>query len=187
MRRLCPIKPLFRRSSCNKALLILLRIIKAHSCLNLVQIVLAQSGASYAMARKEELFSPEIMNRGVEQSGQYAGSPSFSVKVHRSLPDFLSSVKLKYVKLGYGYLINHGIHFIGLTILLIIFGAQVGNLSSSVFSSEYYILLFLVFFCLSLYVSFNLIPRSTYLVDFSCYLPPNEHKVCIYVYTYTFL
>ncbi|KAL6548138.1 hypothetical protein OROHE_009200 [Orobanche hederae] len=57
------------------------------------------------MARRsseEEYLSPEIVNRGVEGSGPYAGSPSFSVRVHRGLPDFLSSanLNLKYVKLG---------------------------------------------------------------------------------------
>lgn len=140
---------------------------------------------SSAMARRDEQFSPEIMSRGVEHSGPYAGSPSFSVRVHRSLPDFLSSVNLKYVKLGYGYLINHAIYFVGLPIVIMILGlaTHVGKLSWDVFSSEYHILLFLVFFCLSLYLCFNLTPRSTYLVDFTCYLPPNEHKV----YTHTSL
>lgn len=134
-----------------------------------------------AMARREEYLSPEIVNRGIKDSGPYAGSPSFSVRVHRSLPDFLSSVNFKYVKLGYGYLINHRIYVAGVPILLVLFGTQVGKLTWDVFSLEFYnlvnTLLLLGFLCLFVYVCLDLTPRSTYLVDFACYLPPNELKV----------
>ncbi|KAI3447274.1 hypothetical protein Pfo_003939 [Paulownia fortunei] len=133
------------------------------------------------MARGKEYLSPEIVNRGIKDSGPYAGSPSFSVRVHRGLPDFLSSVNLKYVKLGYGYLINHGFYFVGVPILLLVFGTQVGKLTWDVFSLEYYnlanTLLFLGFLCLFVYVYLDLTPRSTYLLDFACYLPPNELKI----------
>ncbi|KAF3437258.1 hypothetical protein FNV43_RR20011 [Rhamnella rubrinervis] len=46
------------------------------------------------MAREQEHFSAEIVKRGPN-----AGSFYFSVKVRHSLPDFLGSVNLKYVKL----------------------------------------------------------------------------------------
>ncbi|XP_057806568.1 3-ketoacyl-CoA synthase 15-like [Salvia miltiorrhiza] len=133
------------------------------------------------MARRaEEYLSPEIVNRGIEGSGPYAGSPSFSVRVHRGLPDFLSSVNLKYVKLGYGYLINHGFYFAWLPILLLVFGTQVG-IGKLVFRFQYYNLLntlvFLGFLSLFLYVCLDLTPRSTYLIDFSCYLPPDQLKI----------
>lgn len=63
------------------------------------------------MAREEQaLLSTEIVNRGVEPSGPDAGSPAFSVRVRRRLPDFLQSVNLKYVRLGYHYLISHGVY-----------------------------------------------------------------------------
>lgn len=134
--------------------------------------------------RSEEYLSPEIVNRGVEGSGPYAGSPSFSVRVHRGLPDFLGSVNLKYVKLGYGYLINHGFYFfyfVGLPVVLMIFGTQVSKLTWDVFTLEYYnlvnTLLFMGFLSLFVYVCLDLTPRSTYLVDFACYLPPDELKV----------
>lgn len=135
------------------------------------------------MTRKsEEYLSPEIVNRGIEDSGPYAGSPSFSVRVHRGLPDFLSSVNLKYVKLGYGYLINHGFYFAGLPVLLLV----IGKLTWDIFSLEYYNLvntiLFMGFLSLFLYLCLGLTPRSTYLVDFACYLPPNELKVCMCVH-----
>ena len=47
------------------------------------------------MASEREILSTEIVNRGIEDSGPYAGSLSFSVRVRRGLPDFLNSVKLK--------------------------------------------------------------------------------------------
>ena len=53
------------------------------------------------MARKQEQFSTEInVNRGLGNWGPTAGSFYFDVKVGPRLPDFLSSVNLKYVKLG---------------------------------------------------------------------------------------
>ncbi|KAH6797993.1 3-ketoacyl-CoA synthase 10 [Perilla frutescens var. hirtella] len=131
--------------------------------------------------RSEEYLSPEIVNRGIEESGPYVGSQSFSVRVHRGLPDFLSSVNLKYVKLGYGYLINHGIYFAGLPVLLLLFGTQVGKLTWDVFSLEYYnlvnTLLFMGFLSLFVYMCLDLTPRSTYLIDFACHLPPDELKI----------
>ncbi|KAL9149876.1 hypothetical protein ABFS82_12G133600 [Erythranthe guttata] len=137
--------------------------------------------------RREEYLSPEIVNRGINNSG----SPSFSVKVNRGLPDFLSSVNLKYVRLGYRYLINHGKYFAVLPVLLVIIGTQIGKLTwDGVFSLEYYnlvnTLLLSGFLSLFVYVYLDLTPRSTYLVDFACYLPPNELKVSIYLLS-TFL
>lgn len=141
------------------------------------------------MARRpEEYLSPEIVNRGIEDSGPYAGSLSFSVRVHRGLPDFLSSVNLKYVKLGYGYLINHGFYLAALPILVMLFGTQLSKLTWDVFSLEYYnlvnTLLFMGLLLLFLYVCLDLTPRSTYLVDFACYRPPNDLKVraCVHLF-----
>lgn len=137
-----------------------------------------------SMATREEYLSPEIVNRGINESGPYAGSPNFSVRVHRGLPDFLSSVNLEYVRLGYSYLISHGGYVVGFPILLAIFGTQVGRLiTMDIFSLECYnlvnIVMLLGFLCLFVYVYLDLTPRSTYLVDFACYLPPKELKVCV--------
>ncbi|KAL0333637.1 UNVERIFIED_CONTAM: 3-ketoacyl-CoA synthase 10 [Sesamum angustifolium] len=133
------------------------------------------------MATTQEFLSPEIVDRGIKQSGPDAGSPSFSVRVHRGLPDFLSSVNLKYVKLGYGYLINHGMYLMGVSILLMAFGTQVGKLTWDVCSLKYCNSMNMIplvgFLCLFVYVCHDLTPRSTYLVDFACYLPPNELKI----------
>ncbi|KAE8676113.1 hypothetical protein F3Y22_tig00111633pilonHSYRG00107 [Hibiscus syriacus] len=82
------------------------------------------------MARKEQdLLSTEIVNRGIESSGPNVGSLTFSVKVRRRLPDFLQSVNLKYVKLGYHYLINHGVYLATIPVLVLVFSAEVGSLS----------------------------------------------------------
>ncbi|KAI8526144.1 hypothetical protein RHMOL_Rhmol13G0286000 [Rhododendron molle] len=82
---------------------------------------------------EQDMLSTEIVNKGViESSGPNAGSLTFSVRVRRRLPDFVQSVNLKYVKLGYHYLINHGIYIATVPVLLVlVFGAEVGSLSSS--------------------------------------------------------
>ncbi|XP_073290427.1 3-ketoacyl-CoA synthase 15-like [Primulina huaijiensis] len=134
------------------------------------------------MASTREYFSSEIVNRGIEDLGPFAGSPSFSVRVRRGLPDFLSSVNLKYVKLGYGYLINHGIGFC--FVVAPVFVVLMGTLSGKLRWDDFYLkfevgkaLLYLGFLCLVVYVYLDLTPRTTYLVDFACCRPPNELKI----------
>ncbi|GFP82155.1 3-ketoacyl-coa synthase 15 [Phtheirospermum japonicum] len=63
-----------------------------------------------------------------------------------------------------------------------ILSTQVGKLTRDGFSLEYYnlvinTLLFLGLLSLLVFVVLDLTPRSTYLVDFSCYLPPDELKI----------
>lgn len=133
------------------------------------------------MARSEqEQFSTEIVNRGVEESGPNAGSFYFSVKVRPGLPDFLSSVNLKYVKLGYGYLLSHSFYFLVAPLLIVVFGFGVELIRK--FTSDPAGALFVAgLLGLVLYVYFHLTPRSVYLVDFACYRPPNELKVSSYI------
>ncbi|KAK9684004.1 hypothetical protein RND81_10G180000 [Saponaria officinalis] len=122
-----------------------------------------------------ENFSTKIVSKGVQNAGPYTGSLSFSVKVQRGLPNFLNSVNLNYVKLGYRYLINHGIYIVIAPIVAIIFSTQLRNLT---WDDLNYINTSIVgFMCLILYFYINLVPRSTYLVDFACYCPPVELKV----------
>lgn len=99
------------------------------------------------------------------------------------LPDFKQSVKLKYVKLGYHYLITHGMYLF-LTPLLGVVVAQIStfsfqdlcdlwdhlrfNLISVVLCST-----LLVFLC-TLY--FMTRPQPVYLVDFACYKPDEARK-----------
>ncbi|XP_039143501.1 LOW QUALITY PROTEIN: 3-ketoacyl-CoA synthase 11-like [Dioscorea cayenensis subsp. rotundata] len=99
------------------------------------------------------------------------------------LPDFKQSVKLKYVKLGYHYLITHGMYLF-LTPLLAVIIAQIStfsfqdlcdlwdhlrfNLISVVLCST-----LLVFLC-TLY--FMTRPQPVYLVNFACYKPDDARK-----------
>ena len=157
------------------------------------------------MARSEQdLLSTEIVNRGIESSGPNAGSLTFSVRVRRRLPDFLQSVNLKYVKLGYHYLINHGIYLVTIPVLVLVFSAEVGSLSREELWKKLWedarydlatVLSFFAVFVFTVSVYFMSRPRSIYLIDFACYRPNDDLKVkiisCMNVqldnYTYIFL
>ncbi|KAF1001697.1 3-ketoacyl-CoA synthase 11-like [Apium graveolens] len=101
----------------------------------------------------------------------------------RKLPDFKQSVKLKYVKLGYHYLITHGMYLF-LSPLVVILAAQLSTFSLQ----DIYILwdhlrfnLISVIVCSTLLVFLSTLyfltrPRPVYLVNFSCYKPEEERK-----------
>ncbi|KAL8536997.1 hypothetical protein ACS0TY_012253 [Phlomoides rotata] len=139
------------------------------------------------MAGEQDLLSTEIVNRGVESSGPDAGSMTFSVRVRRRLPEFVNSVKLKYVKLGYLYLINHGIYLATIPVLVLVFGAEVGTLSREELRRRIWdsaagydlaaVVAFLALFVFTLSVYFMSRPRSIYLLDFACYKPTDDLKV----------
>ncbi|KAE8710457.1 3-ketoacyl-CoA synthase 10 [Hibiscus syriacus] len=139
------------------------------------------------MARKEQdLLSTEIVNRGIESSGPNAGSLTFSVRVRRRLPDFLHSVNLKYVKLGYHYLINHGIYLAIIPVLVLVFSAEVGSLSREELWKNLWVdarydlatvLSFFSVFVFTVSVYFMSRSRSIYLIDFACYRPHDDLKV----------
>ncbi|KAF8033563.1 hypothetical protein BT93_D2225 [Corymbia citriodora subsp. variegata] len=121
-------------------------------------------------------------------------SSSAVIKIRRGLPDFLQSVKLKYVKLGYGYSCNLATvlkFVVGLPLVLAILihltGLDQVHLSE-MWSSPAVVLdsidastakagsaLFLLL--LLLYVSKR--TRPVYLVDFACYLPEDERKMSV--------
>lgn len=139
------------------------------------------------MAGEQELLSTEIVNRGIESLGPDAGSMTFSVRVRRRLPDFLQSVKLKYVRLGYHYLINHGIYLATIPVLVLLLGAEIGSLSREQmwnkiwnFTAFYDLATILAFFGVLVFtisVYFMSRPRSIYLLDFACYKPHDDLKV----------
>lgn len=102
----------------------------------------------------------------------------------RNLPDFKKSVKLKYVKLGYHYLITHGMYLF-LSPLLVLFAAQLSTFSLqdlyNLWDNLQYNLISVIF-CSSLLVFVSTIyfltrPRPVYLVDFSCY-KPDDSQIC---------
>jgi hypothetical protein len=140
------------------------------------------------MAGEQALLSTEIVNRGVEPSGPDAGSPTFSVRVRRRLPDFLQSVNLKYVRLGYHYLLSHGVYLATIPVIVLVCGAEVGSLSRDelwrkVWGEATYDLatviafLAVLAFTISVYIMSR--PRPVYLIDFACYKPADELKVTI--------
>ncbi|KAF5748375.1 3-ketoacyl-CoA synthase 10-like [Tripterygium wilfordii] len=139
------------------------------------------------MASSEsDLLSTEIVNRGIEHTGPNAGSLMFSVRVRRRLPDFLRSVNLKYVKLGYHYLITHGIYLATIPVLVLVFSAEVGSLSREELWRKLWedarydlatVLAFFGLFVFTLSLYFMSRPRSIYLIDFACYRPHDDLKV----------
>ncbi|CAA7394973.1 unnamed protein product [Spirodela intermedia] len=133
------------------------------------------------MAGEQEMLTTEIVNRGVE-----AGSPTFSVRVRRRLPDFLQSVNLKYVKLGYHYLINHAVYLATFPVLVLVFSAEVGSLGRKEIwrkvwgEASYDLATVLTFFGVLVFtvsVYFLSRPKPIYLMDFACYRPPDDLKV----------
>ncbi|KAJ6936926.1 3-ketoacyl-CoA synthase 4-like [Populus alba x Populus x berolinensis] len=106
------------------------------------------------------------------------------IRQSRRLPDFLQSVNLKYVKLGYHYLITHllTLCFVPLIAFVIFQASQLNpndihqlwlhlqyNLVSVIICS-----VFLVFGA-TVYIVTR--PRSVYLVDYACYKPPAKLQV----------
>ncbi|KAI4302807.1 hypothetical protein MLD38_038510 [Melastoma candidum] len=136
-----------------------------------------------SLQEEEVSYSAEIVNQGVEDSGPYAGSLNFSVRVRRALPDFLSSVNLKYVKLGYHYLIgHHGFYFIAAApaalcaILFAELGKQITWQCYSLQGSIPDLLYLVLLLGLLLYAYLGFTPPSTYLIDYTCFRPPDEFK-----------
>ncbi|KAI5353863.1 PREDICTED: 3-ketoacyl-CoA synthase [Prunus dulcis] len=116
-------------------------------------------------------------------SGSTAGQVGVQIHQTRRLPDFLQSVNLKYVKLGYHYLISNllTLCFIPLIIVTLIEASQMDlydiqqlwlhlqyNLVSVIICSA------VLVFGLTVYIMTR--PRPVYLVDYACYRPPDHLK-----------
>ncbi|KAK6921752.1 3-Oxoacyl-[acyl-carrier-protein (ACP)] synthase III, C-terminal [Dillenia turbinata] len=101
-----------------------------------------------------------------------------------TLPDFSSSVKLKYVKLGYQYLVNHFLTLvlipIMVTVLLEILRLGPDEIVNSIKSLHINLVQALSSFFLVLFIStvyFMSKPRSIFLVDYACFKPPVTCRV----------
>lgn len=102
----------------------------------------------------------------------------------RKLPDFKQSVRLKYVKLGYHYLITHAMYLF-LTPFVVILAAQLSTFSIEDINLLWKHLqynLISVIICSTLIVFLSTLyfmtrPRPVYLVNFSCY-KGNESQKC---------
>ncbi|XP_074273890.1 3-ketoacyl-CoA synthase 11 [Silene latifolia] len=99
------------------------------------------------------------------------------------LPDFKQSVRLKYVKLGYHYLIKHGMYLF-LSPVVAILAAQLSTFSFEDISLLWEHLqynLISVIICSTLIVFLSTLyfmtrPHHVYLVDFACYKPNESLK-----------
>ncbi|XP_058193978.1 3-ketoacyl-CoA synthase 6-like isoform X2 [Rhododendron vialii] len=100
------------------------------------------------------------------------------------MPDFSNSVNLKYVKLGYQYLVNH---FLTLSLVPIILGVmvqlfrfgpdEISRLWTALRFNFVHVLCscFVIIFAATLY--FMSKPRPVFLVDYACYKPPASCRV----------
>ncbi|KAJ0981307.1 hypothetical protein J5N97_009562 [Dioscorea zingiberensis] len=110
--------------------------------------------------------------------------PTATMPSSSPLPPFSSSVKLKYVKLGYQYLVNHILTFLFIplisTILIHLLHMNPSELRSLYHSLHLDLLQilctsFFIIFIATLY--FMSRPRPVYLVDYACYKPPHTCRV----------
>ncbi|KAH9288792.1 hypothetical protein KI387_032909, partial [Taxus chinensis] len=137
------------------------------------------------MVKEQSLLSTEIVPKGVDGSLPHAEFQTFSIRVRRRLPDFLHSVNLRHVKLGYHYLISNALYFLAVPLLLVIFSAEVGTLRRDdlwrfLEKPTFHFVSFLsvsglIGFTACIYYMSS--PEHIYLVDFACYKPSDELKV----------
>ncbi|CAN0889417.1 3-ketoacyl-CoA synthase 1 [Linum grandiflorum] len=100
----------------------------------------------------------------------FRDATSAVIKIRQTLPDFLKSVKLKYVRLGYGYTCNAATLILFAIFVPLFFTTLLQNIDEATTLAGSAILLFL----LGLYWAKR--SRPIYLVDFACYKPENELK-----------
>ncbi|PIA34869.1 hypothetical protein AQUCO_03700264v1 [Aquilegia coerulea] len=133
--------------------------------------------------------SIEMDNERLTAEMAYMDSSSAVIRIRRSLPDFLQSVKLKYVKLGYRLTCDYAT-FLRYTVAFPLLAAIVYRLATALFNriselwSNRAIQLdsgtgLVGSVILGLLVVLYLLkrPRPVYLVDFACYKPENELKM----------
>lgn len=112
---------------------------------------------------------------------------SVQISSARKLPDFLQSVNLKYVKLGYHYLITHLLTLLMIPLMMGIL-LEVGRLGPQDLWQLWVHLQFnlvSVVLCSSVLVFGSTVyvmsrPRPVYLVDYACYKPPNNLTVAFH-------
>lgn len=99
----------------------------------------------------------------------------------RRLPDFLQSVNLKYVKLGYHYLITHLLTLLLIPLMaMILVEAGQTDIGQLWFHLRYNLVSVLVcsaFLVFGTTVYIMTRPRPVYLVDYACYRPPDRLQV----------
>ncbi|CAF1717520.1 BnaC09g08890D [Brassica napus] len=102
----------------------------------------------------------------------------------RKLPNFLQSVNMKYVKLGYHHLIKQ-LFKLCLVPLMAVVISEISRLTQDDFHKlwlhlQYNLVSFILLSALAVFGCTVFVmtgPRSVYLVDYSCYLPPESLRV----------
>lgn len=135
--------------------------------------------------------SIEIDNERLTAEVAIKDSTSVVIKIRQRLPDFLQSIKLKYVKLGYGYTCNATTILLFCIVLPLFFATLVQftglkfDRFSDFWSSK------ALFFDTAIGLTGSVIllflsgvywakrPRPIYLVDFACYKPEDERKIAV--------
>ncbi|XP_021738622.1 3-ketoacyl-CoA synthase 4-like [Chenopodium quinoa] len=118
------------------------------------------------------------------ENTQFPPSNGVQIRQLRRLPDFLNSVNLKYVKLGYHYLVTHLITLCLIPLMAVV----LIEVSQMKYDDVYQLWLHLKYNLLSVITCCTVIvfgstvyfmtrPRSVYLVDFSLYHPPSQLRV----------
>ncbi|THG21329.1 3-ketoacyl-CoA synthase 4-like [Camellia sinensis] len=105
----------------------------------------------------------------------------------RRLPDFLQSVNLKYVKLGYHYLVTHlfTLSLLPLITFVILQASQtdyqdIHNLYLHLQYNLVTVIMSLTLLVFGSTVYLMTRPKSIYLVDYSCYRPPNHLRASLH-------
>lgn len=149
------------------------------------------------MAEQEQAqLSAEILPKDGARSGAYAGFFTISVKVRKSLPDFLQSVNLKHVKLGYHLLISNAVYvLLSIPLLFLALGVEFSTVGQQgllqlLQNVQYNFVTFwacsgAAVFAVTLYLVSR--PRPVFLVDFSCYRPTGPEGDSLKVAYSTFL
>ncbi|KAG7977942.1 hypothetical protein I3843_05G057900 [Carya illinoinensis] len=117
-------------------------------------------------------------------SAEPASSNGVQIHHTRMLPDFLLSVKLKYVKLGYHYLVSHllTLCLVPLIVVIIVQTSQLNpdDVHQLWLHLQYNLVTVVIFSVVLVFGSTAYImtrPRSVYLVDYSCYRPQSHLQV----------
>ncbi|XP_039167704.1 3-ketoacyl-CoA synthase 11-like [Eucalyptus grandis] len=115
----------------------------------------------------------------VEPQSQDSDKPS-----NPNLPSFLSSVRLKYVKLGYHYLISNAMYLLLVPLLgissahfLTLTAQDLAQLSDQLRFNLVTVVLFPAVMVFLVTLSFVTRPSKVYLVDFACY-KPKPAQIC---------
>ncbi|GAB4844652.1 inositol polyphosphate kinase kcs1 [Ancistrocladus abbreviatus] len=134
----------------------------------------------------------EMDNERLTAEMAFTDEASVVIKIRRRLPDFLQSVKLKYVKLGYGYSCKLPTTVVVFLISAPLFIAAIIQLTGTRIDrfSEFWTNrvafidtatgltgLFLLLLVIGLHWAMR--PRPVYLVDFACYKPEDERKLSV--------